>query len=287
MPSHFALERHRADGLDRPMVHLPCFVTPVARTGRSQQLPRPARPYFLYVGRLEKLKGEIKENKRRSGEAQRKEASVLQSIEDVDQQLKRRREELGKVTTRLKLKNHELDATSSALSRVHSRIEERQESNRSRLRVMYKTGPGTDMRLLLGSRDSQDLMSRLAMLRTARSALAPGGRLAFETRNPLARAWEQWTPAAPPRRLSSAEEGDVEVTAHLRSVRGAFVDGELHYRFTATGEELVSRQVLRFPTRDEVLGQLTTSGFSPEVVYGDWDGSPFSEPSPEIIFVAR
>ncbi len=140
---------------------------------------------------------------------------------------------------------------------------------------------GHAFQAILGDDDVQ------AMLRTARSALAPGGRLAFETRNPLARAWEQWTPAAPPRRLSSAEEGDVEVTAHLRSVRGAFVDGELHYRFTATGEELVSRQVLRFPTRDEVLGQLTTSGFSPEVVYGDWDGSPFSEPSPEIIFVAR
>ncbi len=114
---------------------------------------------------LEKLKGEIKENKRRTGEAQRKEASVLQSIEDVDQQLKRRREELAKVTTKLKQKDHELDSTSSALSRVRSRIEERQESIRSRLRVMYKTGPGTDMRLLLGSRDSQDLISRLAMLR--------------------------------------------------------------------------------------------------------------------------
>jgi septal ring factor EnvC (AmiA/AmiB activator) len=114
---------------------------------------------------LEKLKGQIKENKRRSGEAQRKEASVLQSIEDVDQQLKRRREELSKVTTKLKQKDHELDATSSALSRVHSRIEERQESIRTRLRVMYKTGPGTEMKLLLGSRDSQDLISRLAMLR--------------------------------------------------------------------------------------------------------------------------
>jgi len=114
---------------------------------------------------LENLKGQIKENKRRSGEAQRKEASVLQSIEDVDQQLKRRREELAKVTTNLRQKDHELDATSSAVSRVRSRIEERRESIRSRLRVMYKTGPGTEMRLLLGSRDSQELMSRLAMLR--------------------------------------------------------------------------------------------------------------------------
>ena len=76
---------------------------------------------------LEKLKREIEENKRRSGEAQRQEASVLQSIEDVDHQLKRRREEVAKVTAKLKQKDHELDATSSALFRLRNRIEERQD----------------------------------------------------------------------------------------------------------------------------------------------------------------
>ena len=114
---------------------------------------------------LEKLKREIEENKRRSGEAQRKEASVLQSIEDVDHQLKRRREEVAKVTAKLKQKDHELDATSSALFGLRNRIEERQDSIRSRLRVMYKEGPAGDMKLLLESRDSQDLLTRYAMLR--------------------------------------------------------------------------------------------------------------------------
>ena len=55
MPSRFALERHRADGIRRPMVHLPHFVpgddaSPRERRGRG-------RPFFLYVGRLERLKG--------------------------------------------------------------------------------------------------------------------------------------------------------------------------------------------------------------------------------------
>jgi murein hydrolase activator len=114
---------------------------------------------------LEKLKREIEENKRRSGEAQRKEASVLQSIEEVDHQLKRRREEVARVTSKLKQKDHELDAASSALFRLRNRIEERQDSIRSRLRVMYKEGPAGDMKLLLESRDSQDLLTRYAMLR--------------------------------------------------------------------------------------------------------------------------
>jgi glycosyltransferase involved in cell wall biosynthesis len=55
MPSRFVLERHRADGIDRPMVHLPHFVpdAPLGPPARATE----ARPFFLYVGRLERLKG--------------------------------------------------------------------------------------------------------------------------------------------------------------------------------------------------------------------------------------
>jgi glycosyltransferase involved in cell wall biosynthesis len=57
-PSHFSLERHRADGFDHPMTVLPHFVVVPGddkRPGRhdDEQL----EPYFLFVGRLEKLKG--------------------------------------------------------------------------------------------------------------------------------------------------------------------------------------------------------------------------------------
>ncbi len=125
------------------------------------------------------------------------------------------------------------------------------------------------------------------VLCTARVALAPGGRLAFETRNPLVRAWEAWEPSSPLKRLRSAEEGEVVVTARLLGVRDGLVDGELRYHFARTGEELVSRQALRFSTYDEVIAQLAAAGFSAEVVYGDWDRSPFDQQSPEMIFVAR
>jgi glycosyltransferase involved in cell wall biosynthesis len=57
MPSRFAMERHRADGIARPMVHLPHFV-PDADVGTTAlEGPPEARPFFLYVGRLESLKG--------------------------------------------------------------------------------------------------------------------------------------------------------------------------------------------------------------------------------------
>lgn len=55
MPSRFALEQHRAQGIDRPMLHLPYFV-PLPGPEQAAAA-RPAAPYFLYAGRLEKLKG--------------------------------------------------------------------------------------------------------------------------------------------------------------------------------------------------------------------------------------
>jgi len=58
-PSCFSMSEHRARGLRAPMTHLPNFVAPLA--GASvfpDDLAQYAdTPYFLYVGRLEKLKG--------------------------------------------------------------------------------------------------------------------------------------------------------------------------------------------------------------------------------------
>ena len=57
MPSRFAMERHRADGLDGPMTLLPHFVTAPATAVTADIPPEAEAPFFLFVGRLEKLKG--------------------------------------------------------------------------------------------------------------------------------------------------------------------------------------------------------------------------------------
>ena len=59
-PSHFTRQRHIDAGIDRPMTYLPhgldaTWSTPSHLARDDAQLP--ARPYFLFVGRLEKLKG--------------------------------------------------------------------------------------------------------------------------------------------------------------------------------------------------------------------------------------
>lgn len=59
--SEFSLRRHRADGLEIPMVHIPyCLgatAEPSAAPTGQDQFQLPSRPFFLFVGRLEKLKG--------------------------------------------------------------------------------------------------------------------------------------------------------------------------------------------------------------------------------------
>ena len=114
---------------------------------------------------LEKLKGEIKEKKRKTEEAQRKEASVLQQIEEADHRIKLRREDLAAVNAKLREKDREIARTNASLQRLRERITQRQDSIRSRLRVMYKEGPNGQLKLLLASSGYNDLLARSASLR--------------------------------------------------------------------------------------------------------------------------
>lgn len=60
-PSEFSLRRHRSDGLDIPFVHIPSCLSENTETffppSDQEEIGLPSRPFFLFVGRLEKLKG--------------------------------------------------------------------------------------------------------------------------------------------------------------------------------------------------------------------------------------
>ena len=56
-PSRFTAQMHATRGFPQPVAHLPYFIDRVDREWRNPN-PRPHdRPYFLFVGRLEKIKG--------------------------------------------------------------------------------------------------------------------------------------------------------------------------------------------------------------------------------------
>jgi len=91
------------------------------------------------------------------------------------------------------------------------------------------------------------------------NALKPGGYVAFESRNPAARAWENWN------------------QVHFQG----------HNIFTETGETLVVDSILRFRTDQEICSSLEESGFKVKHVYGGWNYEPFSIESQLMIFVAQ
>ena len=117
-------------------------------------------------------------------------------------------------------------------------------------------------------------------------AVVAGGGLAFETRNPAAQAWRRWTPersraatVIAGRRVESwhevTEVGDDTVTFSTHHVLGA-----------DAAEHVESRSTLAFRDLPTLERTLEVAGFSVETVHGDWDGSPFTDASPEIIVTA-
>jgi len=130
-----------------------------------------------------------------------------------------------------------------------------------------------------------------ATLEAVARAVRPGGHLAFESRNPAVEGWRAWSSEAPHRHFES-QFGPVEVWFENLEVErdagaGDLARCEIHYRFAATGEHLVSRNALRFRPRAVLERDLRDAGFEVDRVYGDWDRSALDASSPEMIVVAR
>jgi SAM-dependent methyltransferase len=125
-----------------------------------------------------------------------------------------------------------------------------------------------------------------ASLAAVRAALRDGGRFAFETRHPQARAWETWNPANATDVVDPAGR-TLRVTHHVESVTGDLVT------FTETtavpdGATLyLDRATLRFLDVPALDAFLTGAGFEIEARYGDWRRTPVTTASREIITVAR
>jgi ubiquinone/menaquinone biosynthesis C-methylase UbiE len=138
---------------------------------------------------------------------------------------------------------------------------------------------GHVFQLLLGDDDVR------AALGTLGRHLAPGGRLAFETRNPGVREWQYWSPGETRQRVETAD-GAADVHYDISSVTGPLVTYETCIRFPG-GEQVTAADTLRFMDQAEVAGYLAEAGLTDVTWYGDWDRSPAGPASPEIIAVAR
>jgi SAM-dependent methyltransferase len=121
-----------------------------------------------------------------------------------------------------------------------------------------------------------------ATLRAARAALRPGGRLVFETRDPAARAWLEWTRERSYQRVDVPGIGWVTSWDELLDVSGDLVSFRGTVVFEADGTVLTSESTLRFRRRDEVAASLAAAGYLVDEVRDAPD-----RPGRELVFVAR
>jgi SAM-dependent methyltransferase len=124
-----------------------------------------------------------------------------------------------------------------------------------------------------------------AVLRNLRRHLAPGGRIAFETRNPAAREWETWTPALTREQVAVPDIGVVTMHYAVTRADERFVTFETHYDFGG-GDIVVAPTTLRLMDQATLGGLLAESGLTPLDWYGDWDQAPPGPSAPEIIVIA-
>lgn len=99
-------------------------------------------------------------------------------------------------------------------------------------------------------------------LDAARTALRPGGRLLFESRRPERQAWRGWTRAGSLSAAVVPGVGSVRSWVDVTDVRGSLVSFRWTFEFAHDGTVLTSDSTLRFRSREELTGSLSSAGFT-------------------------
>ncbi|GHG53374.1 methyltransferase type 11 [Flavimobilis marinus] len=152
----------------------------------------------------------------------------------------------------------------------------------------YQQAPGCqfDLGLMTGN-VAQHLLDPdwRETLRAFRGRLAGGGTLAFESRNPAARAWETW--ATEERTSRKTAHGTLIEWSDVTRLDDRTVEYAAHNIFLDSGDTVTERLQLVFRSRAEIEADLQAAGLAVESVYGDWSRTPMSDDAPVMVFVAR
>jgi len=127
-----------------------------------------------------------------------------------------------------------------------------------------------------------------ALLATIAAHLNPEGRFAFDTRNPSAQEWLEWTPDLSRRVVDTERHGAVEIWDEQKmDATTGILDVVEHYRILKSGQRLRSDFRLRFSTQAELSRATAAVGLAVESWFGDWDRAPFAGDAREIIVFGR
>ncbi len=141
---------------------------------------------------------------------------------------------------------------------------------------------GHAFQVFLGESDQRAVAATIA------HHLAPQGRFIFDSRNPAAEEWREWTPEASRRELDHPTLGPVEAWNDAVFDPGSgIVTYWTHYRVAGSGELLSAESRIRFTPQADLAALLSDAGLAMDSWLGDWQGNPYSERAPDIIPIGR
>jgi SAM-dependent methyltransferase len=121
-----------------------------------------------------------------------------------------------------------------------------------------------------------------AVLTSCRDLLVGGGRLVFETRDPAAAAWRQWTRVRSETHHEVPDMGRIAAWHEWLTVAPGRVSFRTVVVREADGTRLTSESTLRFRSRAELERSIAQAGFTVEDVRDAPD-----RPGREWVFIAR
>jgi SAM-dependent methyltransferase len=196
-----------------------------------------------------------------------------------------------------------VDASAEMLAQARVRVEREPLDVRERVSLVPADMreldlPGRFSLIMIPFRPFQHMLSVGDQLRTLESAhrhLEPGGRLVFDVFNPSLRALMDEKRAE--EREDTAETSLPDGRTFSRTGRVAathiveqYSEAELIYyvrNTDGTTERLVHAFYMRWFWRYELEHLLVRSGFRLAAIYGDFDRSPLTDESPEMICIAE
>jgi SAM-dependent methyltransferase len=124
------------------------------------------------------------------------------------------------------------------------------------------------------------------VLTEAHRSLRAGGTLAFEMRNPAARAWERWTRDQTLRTIPT-DAGQVDFWHDATSVDLPLVTYATTTHNTLTGESTTDLDTLAFREQVDLRASLQAAHFVAIDIFGGWDRTEVDAHSPELVVIAR
>lgn len=119
-----------------------------------------------------------------------------------------------------------------------------------------------------------------------RRVLVPGGRLVFDSRDPRARVWENWTPATTRNQFTLPDGTKLHLWIDSAPHNEGLVKITEH-RLFADGSRELEDAVLAFRSEGRLRRDLRGAGLQVDEVLGGWNGEPVGQGAGELVVIAH